>query len=197
MRRVSRELWEILGIWWLLIPGGVVAAIATIQLVEGIHHRSIWFWTTWVMTGFAIASFVRVIRVGKERDTARAELADEESRDAVAHRLERFIREYEQLWAEVPGEQEGVGPVVTENQERWIASIDHLSERVSGELRQSAPGFVAYWHTDPQSPRLYFQPFGSWAKQLVDLSIEQLRHIAQRLRQGHDEPEEAVLGPRG
>ena len=56
-----------------------MAAIGTIQLVEGIPHKPFWFWTTWVMTTFAIAGFIRSIRVGKERDAARAALADEDA----------------------------------------------------------------------------------------------------------------------
>ena len=129
----------------------------------------------------------RVSQLERERDEARAALADDDSRGAVARRLEGFIREYAQLRAEVPDEQTGVGPVVTEDQEAWNWSANHLGERVSSELRQNMPGFVAYWRTNPE-PRLYFQPFGPWAKQLVDMSIKQLRHIAARLRGGYDEP---------
>jgi len=187
MRRAGRELWEILGIWWLLIPGGIVAAVATVQLVEDIHHKSLWFWATWVMTGFAIAGLIRSLRVSKERDAARAALAKENTQDAVIRRLDGLREEYEQLGAEAPGELEGPGPIPTEEQEAWGRSTEHLGERIASELRRNAPGYVAYWRSNTeQMPPIH--PFVPFAKAWTGMAIGQLRHITDRLRAGHDEP---------
>jgi len=175
----------------VLLLLGVVLLTAGIAVGGVLLHRSAWF-----LGGFGGLLLLAILFEGAFRTwddadrraaAARAALANENTRDGVAHRLDRFRDEYEQLGAEVPGEQEGVGPIVTNEQAKWNLSVNHMSEQVSSELRRNAPGFVAYWRVDPP-PRLAFQQFGEWAKARIEVDLDQLRHIAARLREGHDEP---------
>jgi hypothetical protein len=185
VRKVPRETWEIAKIWWLVVPGGALGFVAIVKAVEGAHGKSIWFWGFWAMTALMLAVVWRLRAVLKERDAAIAALANENTRDAVAHRLDRYTRELETLRGEIPAERTGPGPVVTNEQRDWGESAVHLTERVLGELRQNAPGFVSYWRTEPEL-RPYPTLEGMEAD--ADFALGQLRHMAQRLREGHDEP---------
>jgi hypothetical protein len=187
VRTALREAWEIAKGWWLFVPGGVLGAVAIVEVVHDAHGRSIWFWGFWAMTALFLAACWRLRGVVKERDQARSALAEEDSRDAVAHRLDRFAHEYELLGTEAPGEQEGVGPINTDEQAHWSWSSNHLSEQISSELRRNAPGFVAYWRSNPE-PIPPTHPFDIYTRVFVEISLKQLRHIAARLREGHDEP---------
>jgi hypothetical protein len=187
MRKAGREIWEVSKIWWLVVPGGALGVVAIVQVVRGTHGKSVWFWGFWALMALLFAVVWRLRSVLKERDAARAALAEEGTRDAVANRLDRFAHEYELLGAEAPGEQEGVGPVNTPEQASWSWSSTHLNEQISSELRQHAPGFVTYWRTNPREPPPR-HPFDVYVKDFVSMSVEQLRHIATRLREGHDAP---------
>jgi hypothetical protein len=187
MRRTGRELWEISKIWWLVVPGGALGIVAIVQAIKDVHGKSVWFWGFLAMAALLFAVGWRLRSVLEERDQAKAVLGEEGSRDAVAHRLNRFIHEHELLAAERPPEQDGVGPVRTDEQDYWIQSVNHLTEQISSELRQNAPEFVSYWRSNPEDlPPTY--PFERYADAFVAMSIRQLRHITERLQAGHDEP---------
>lgn len=183
MRRAGRELWEILGIWWLLIPGGVVAAIGTIQLVEGIPHKSFWFWTTWVMTGFAIASFVRLIRVGKERDAARAALADEDT--SLKAWLGRQIDELHGLLTTLEGVLDAE-PFDSERAEPIHQYFWQLHDEVDRKLHTSASEWVDYFNEghSPAGAILFYSRADLLRSQFVptiELTIDRIAHIQARL----------------
>jgi hypothetical protein len=76
---------------------------------------------------------------------------------------------------------------MSNEQQGWWTSVEHLSERVKSELRMNAPAFFPYWtsNPDPLPPRFPFDTFGA---AYVDLAIKQLHHVTQRLRAGHDSP---------
>jgi hypothetical protein len=188
MRRAIRELWEISKIWWLVVPGGVLGVVAILQAIKDVHGKSVWFWGFWAVTALLFAGGWRLRGVLKERDKAEAALGEEGSRDAVAHRIDRFAREIESLRAEIPPDHEGPGPLYSDEQEAWMDSAAHFSERVTGELRQSAPGFVPYWRTElgPSSTSSRLTKVRAEAE--IDFGLDQLRHIAERLRTGHDDP---------
>jgi hypothetical protein len=190
-RGLLREAWAIMGIWWLIVPGGIFAVVAVIEVVESAHRKTVSFWVALAMAALWMATCVRLGRVLKERDGLCAELALENTRDAVAHRVDRFAREYEMLGAEMPGEQEGVGPVTTSEQINWGASSSHLAEQISSELRQNAPGFVSYWRSNPE-PLPPAQLFVPYAESLVAMSLQRLHNISHQLREGHDEPDRAA-----
>ncbi len=187
MRKIVQEIWEISKIWWVVVPGGALGVVAIVQEIKGVRHETVWFWGFCAMTALCLAAFWRLRGVLRERDQARAQLAEESTRDAVADRLDRFAEEYEVLGREAPGEREDVGPIHTEEQAGWSWSSNHLNEQISSELRRHAPGFVAYWRTNPRDPPPT-HPFDVYTKDFVAMSLEQLRHIAARLRAGHDEP---------
>lgn len=187
MRNARREIWgdpADLVVRRSSLGHGIVAIIQTIQ---DTRHETPWFWGFLAMTALAFATGWRLRRVVKECNFVEAAIDEEDSRDAVAHRLDRFARAFAVLAGERPPEQEGPGPVPTEDQEFWTLSIDHVGEQISSELRQNAPGFVAYWRSNPDQlpPNHRLVPY---ADAFVAMSIKQPRHIAERLRAGHDEP---------
>jgi hypothetical protein len=196
---VGRELWEIGKIWWFVVPGGALGIVAIVHAVKGTPDKSVWFWGFWTAVAVCMAMSWRLWKVLKERDDARAELASENTRDAVARRIDGFALELETLRSEMPPDNEGVGPVVTDDQRNWSFSVTHTEEQISSYLRQNAPGFVSYWRESLNpAPRLI--PFSARVNAEVDFALGQLHHIAQRLREGHDGPDnpaKAVLGPRG
>src|ERR1700733_928129 len=198
MRKVGRELWEISKIWWLVVPGGVLGVVAIVQAIKGAHGKSIWFWAFWAMAALMLAMGWRLRSVLKERDLARDELANENTRDVVAQRIDRFAHEWKILGDEAPGEQEGVGPITTPEQVFWSQSMQNLNEQISSELRRNAPGFVKYWRSNlaPMPPP---PPFAAYSHAFTEMSLLQLRFIAERLRAGHDEPERGIqlFGPAG
>ena len=113
-------------------------------------------------------------------------LNEEHSRDATVVRIEGFAREFAQLRREIPPDSTETGAFVLDNSQLgWNASVEHLAERIKSELRMNAPGFMAYWLTNPESlpPR---SPFVPYAEAFVDLSIMQLRYIVDRLNEGQD-----------
>jgi hypothetical protein len=129
----------------------------------------------------------RLGRVIAERNRLEKVLGEERSAEAVAARLDEFTRECELLRDTIPPDLPGSGLVVSETQRRWHSSFDHLNENIRSELRRNAPGFVGYWESNPE-PIPPTPPFTPYAEGLANLSIRQLRHIAERLRQGHDSP---------
>jgi hypothetical protein len=183
-----REAWAILGIWWLIVPGGGVAAIAAIEIIQNAHNKTFWFWAALAMTALWIATCVRLGRVVRERNGLRVALADEGTREAVANRLDRFALELETLRAELPADREEPGPLYTDEQREWFSSAAHFTERVLGDLRQNAPGFVAYWRTDLNPSPPSNPPSRVNMDAEVSFALTQLRHISQRLRDGHDLP---------
>jgi hypothetical protein len=193
---MGRELWEIGKIWWFVVPGGALGIVAIVHAVKGTPDKSVWFWGFWTIVAVCMAMSWRLWAVLKERDQTRAELAGENTRDAAVRRIDSFLREYEQLRSEMPPDNEDPGPVFTNEQRDWTYSPSHIEQQISSYLRQNAPRFVSYWRSNP-TPLPPTYPFRIYADALVDMSIEQLRHIAQRLRDGYDDPAEAVLGPRG
>lgn len=187
MRSFFREARAVFSIWWLVVPGGILGVVGVVQAIRGVHHVSAWLWVAAAMTALWLATSVRLARVVRERNIARVALADEHSREATVLRLERMAREWELLAAEIPPDEETDGGAVAPSVQRWQHASIHLNERVRSELRQNAPGFLAYWGTDPEPlPPNY--PFAVWAQAFVELSARQVRHIADRLSQGHDVP---------
>jgi hypothetical protein len=193
VRGIRREALEIGKIWWLIVPGGVLGAVAIVTAVEDVHNKNIWFWAALAVTALGLATCVRLRRVIGERDAARAMLAGEGTRDAIAHRLDRFAQEYVLLGEEAPpgkdkGEDAGMG-LPTNEQNFWGSSAEHLTEEISSLLRQNAPGFVSYWRSNPE-PLPPSSPFAFriYATAFVEMSVMQLRNIAARLRDGHDDP---------
>lgn len=186
MRKAGSEVWEICKTWWQFIPGGVLGVLAIVEVIHDAHGKSVWFWGFCAMTALLFATGWRLWNVLKERDQARALLANEDTREGVAYRLDGFRQEYEVLGAEA-SKIDPLGPLATDTQREWDASANHLSAAVSSELRRGAPEFGAYWRKHPE-PRLAFHPFDAYAESVVNLSVTQLRHIAARLRAGHDSP---------
>jgi hypothetical protein len=58
---------------------------------------------------------------------------------------------------------------------------------INSELRRNAAGFLDYWSSNPE-PIPEQTPFVPYAEALADLSVKQLRSIADELRAGHDSP---------
>jgi hypothetical protein len=77
----------------------------------------------------------------------------------------------------------------------WGRSMLHVGEQVKSELRRNASGFLSYWDSNTQS-LVAGSSFELWANAFIDTSIGQLRHIAARLRDGHDEPADSRSGNR-
>jgi hypothetical protein len=107
MRKASQEIWEISKIWWVVVPGGALGVVTIVQEVEGVRHETVWFWGFCAMTALWLATLWRLRGVLRERDVAEGLLADENTREAVARRIDRFREEYEQLGSEAPGELKG------------------------------------------------------------------------------------------
>lgn len=190
MRSFVREARAVLSIWWLIVPGGGLGVVAIVSFIKGSHHVSAWLWVAAAMTALWLATCLRLRQIIKERDRLNSVLNEEHSRDATVVRLEGFVREYEQLGKELPDRPEGVGPVVSDEQLGWSASLEHLGERVKSELRMNAPGFLAYWNSNAE-PLPFSPPLKPWGEAYVGLSLRQLRHIIDRLTGGYDSP----LGP--
>ncbi|MFI4990257.1 MAG: hypothetical protein ACHQHO_05010 [Solirubrobacterales bacterium] len=183
MRRAVREFWEILGIWWVLIPGGIVAAIATVQLVEGIRHKPLWFWTTWVMTGFAVAGFIRSIRVGKERDAARAALVDQDAslKDWLGRQIDELrglLTTLERVLDDEPFDYERARPI---HQYFW-----QIHEGVDRRLHTTAPEWVDYFNEGEISTGagLFYPQADLLRSQFIpaiESTIDRIAHIQARL----------------
>jgi hypothetical protein len=191
VRGIRREALEIGKIWWLIVPGGVLGAVAIVTAVEDVDNKNIWFWAALAVTALWLATCVRLGRVIGERNAARAMLAGESTRDAIAHRLDRFAQEYVLLGEEIPPDKdEDVGKILpTYEQSFWGSSAEHLIEEISSLLRQNAPGFVFYWRSNPEPlPPSSPSAFRIYATAFVEMSVMQLRHMAARLREGHDDP---------
>jgi len=124
VRSALQEAWEIIKAWWLFVTGVALGVVAIVQVIESAPGESVWFWSFCAMTAFFLAACWRLRGVVKERNQARSALAEEGTRDAVAHRMDRFVHEWEILRDEAPGEQEGVGPVNTDEQAFWGSSVD-------------------------------------------------------------------------
>ncbi len=170
---------------------GVALLTGGIALGGVLLHRPAWF--LGVFGGLLLLAilFEGAFRTWDAAETragiAEAGLADENTRETVARRMDRFAREYEVLRAEAPPEKGVGGRMHTPEQANWVQSNAHLSEQISSELRQNAPGFVQYWRTNPEEmPPPH--PFDAYVHAFVDMSVAQLAHTSQRLREGHDEP---------
>jgi hypothetical protein len=152
MRGIRREALEIGKIWWLIVPGGVLGAVAIITAVEDVHNKNIWFWATLAVTALWLATCVRLRRIIGERDATRTMLAGEGTRDAIAHRLDRFAQEYVLLAEEVPPDKDEGVNLNTDEQRFWGSSAEHLTEEISSLLRQNAPGFCLVLAQQPRTP---------------------------------------------
>jgi hypothetical protein len=168
-----------------------IVAVLALTLVSGLLLHRPAFIIGVVAVLAVIAVFAEgAYRVWLDADSAAQvairELGAEHSRDAVAYRLDRLAGQCEMLRSEVPPDP-GPGPVYTSERQVWIESSTHLREQVVSELRENAEGFVQYWRSGTESlPELH--AFDVYANAFVDMSVERLRHIAQRLREGHDDP---------
>jgi hypothetical protein len=158
--------------------------VAIVQAVKGAHGESIWFWGFCAMTALFLATAQRLRRVVQERNNAQAALAGEGTREAVANRLDRFRNAWKSLRDELPPDP-GSGPVLTLERESWLEDCAALRGEVTGELRQYAEKFVAYWRSNTPART---HNFDVDANAMVDAARERLAHIAQRLREGHDDP---------
>jgi hypothetical protein len=187
VRSTRREVWEVLQIWWFTVPGLGLGVLAIVQTIRDTRHETPWFWGFLAMTALAFATGWRLRKVAKDRNKAEAALGEESSRDAVALRMDRFARELEALREEIPPDQEGPGPLYSHEQEDWIDSLRHFSERVAGELRQNAPGFMAYWRQELESSSIPQRLTRTAAEEQIDFGLQQLHRIAERLRAGHDQ----------
>ena len=124
-----------------------------------------------------------------ERLDERSRQLKVDTRNTVANAMDRFIREIETWRADIPTNREGPGPLISDEQQGWIDGMNDLRNRVAAALRQDAPGLVSYWRTDPPSRSpLEMRPTRASMDAEVAFELEQLRHIAARLREGHDEP---------
>jgi hypothetical protein len=183
-RSLAREARAIARIWWLIVPSGVLGALAILDAVRHAHHKSVWFWAALAMTALWLATCVRLRHVLSERDAAQRQIADERSAEAVAARLDDLAKQWERLKAELRPD-----PTTATVMDRdiWNSSASHIAETIRSELRTNAPGFLGYWTSDPR-PIPEDASFSARSEQLAEMSVEQLRHIATRIREGHDSP---------
>ena len=115
--------------------------------------------------------------------SAFAKRRERAERKAITERLEAIASEYLLIKREIPPD----GPVITPDQQAANASVKHLAERVRSELRVNARGFMEYWMENPDTIPAP-PPWSAYLEAFIDATVEQLRHIADRIRQGHDSP---------
>jgi hypothetical protein len=129
----------------------------------------VWLWVAVALVSLLMATFA----VWRDTERARAgldrALNEKGSREAVAERLDTFAHEIDLILKE---------PIHVQS-----SSFQNVAERIRSELRLHADGFLDYWASEPPDGRTQVLS-GSWAS----WSIEQLHHIAHRLRDGHDTP---------
>jgi hypothetical protein len=177
VRSTRREIWEILKIWWFIVPGGALGVVAIIAAIHGTHHKTVWFWGFWAMTALLLAMGWRLRSVLKERDVARAELADEHSAEAGARRLDELADEAIIIREdEVPTDKWGTAHT------RAISVFGHWQARADAEVRRSANAYMGIWRENPENPMLLHFGTPDQAREFVDFNVAQLRHIASELR---------------
>jgi hypothetical protein len=187
MRDARREAWEIIKVWWLFVPGGALGVVAIVEVVHDAHGKSFWFWGFCAMTALFLATCWRLRGVVRERNAATQTLSSENSAEAVAKRLEQFAHEGDLLKDEIPADAEPFDWFQLRS--RKEAELEHLALRIERELRLHFPKFLPYWKTNPDDlPTGAQLASAANARRIIEFGSEQLRHIAERLRAGHDEP---------
>ncbi len=162
----------------------VFGAVAIVEAVEGAHGKSVWFWAFFAMTALFAATFLRLLSTARERDALYAEIADPQSEEAVARRLDGFAQEGDRLLVDMPA----ADSTAAEWQEAirsagWEGVLKHWAFQIESELRRNAPQFMDRWDTNP--PGL---PEGTgWAsagnaRLMVGWAVNNLRDWARTLR---------------
>jgi len=185
VRSARREIWEILKLWWLVVPGGALGVIAIVAAVRGAGHETVWFWGFWAMTALFTATCVRLWRVVQERDEALA--ASSSGRQSLDPWLDERSEDMQAL-AERLREQAAVGPVVDIPRcEAIQGAFWQLSSDVLARLHIEAPEWAEYYMQNPDWYRLdgvtAMRPeqFEERAK-LIDYTVDQIAHIRARLK---------------
>lgn len=177
MRRAARELWEISKIWWLIVPGGALGAVAIVQAIKGSPGKSVWFWGFWAMTAVAFALAWRLRRVVHERDQAIQDLEAEHSAEATARRLGELADEAVLIREEIPdGNDWGdVGPA------QIVTTLEHWQARVESEIRRYAKEHLDYWRENPDwlETNTFLTP--EVCRRFVDYKVARARHVASEL----------------
>lgn len=185
MRAGALAAWELSNL--LLWLAGLAALLAGATVVGVAVHRPGWVIGVVVavllIMLFAEGSFRQWRSAETERVRLDLALHEEHSAEAIAERFEGFAREFELLKLEtVKAPDDGFLA-----RQAFTSSALHLAERIRTEIRLNAPNFADYWMTNPD-PMPPADPFHPYVECFADFSVEQLNHIAARLRSGHSEP---------
>jgi hypothetical protein len=181
-KTISTEVWAVLRIWWLIVPGIVLGIVAIVEAINDAHGKTVWFWATLAMTALFAATAVRLRHVVRERNSFQARIEDQSSAEAVAARLAEFIEEASLIAEEIPEHPSDAEWVMLRR--RKAAELEHLGLRVERELRLHAKKYLDYWKENPEGipPEAQFNSAEN-TRRVIKFSVGQLRHITEELRQ--------------
>jgi hypothetical protein len=135
MKALWREIRAILGVWWLIVPGGILGVVAIVDTVRSAHQVTPWFWAALAMTALWLATCVRLNHVLDERNRLAGSELPRLSYGEARTRITRLVREADALDERLAdASAEEFFDVVFPEVQRWVAEADDTLRRFHFQL---------------------------------------------------------------